>query len=193
MLCAKCHERRATVHYTIVDGDKVTKTDFCEQCAEPLMHKDKAIHLDKLLNFLGSVSEVSGSWSTSMVEGGLSELLDTTTGYPIEAYEFVSEALDFCEGEGCVSGREWLDSIRHLALRKFGKRAKAALKNWKISSTEDFGEIILAARLNCSSTGRSSFASSRESEVVNIINHCSVNDQPFRHGSPGERGILLRG
>jgi uncharacterized repeat protein (TIGR04138 family) len=41
-----------------------------------------------------------------------------------------------------VSAGVLLEAIRELALKKFGKRAKAALAEWKIFRTEDFGEIV---------------------------------------------------
>ena len=34
MLCEKCHQREATVHNTIIDGDDVTKVNLCAQCSE---------------------------------------------------------------------------------------------------------------------------------------------------------------
>ena len=34
MLCGICHEREATIHNTIIHGDAMKKSDFCEQCFE---------------------------------------------------------------------------------------------------------------------------------------------------------------
>jgi uncharacterized repeat protein (TIGR04138 family) len=62
--------------------------------------------------------------------------------YPIEAYEFVLEALDNFHKGTHVSARVLMEAIRELTLEKFGKRAKAALAEWKIFQTEDFGEIV---------------------------------------------------
>jgi len=33
MLCDKCHQREATVHFTIMFEEKMHKKDFCEVCA----------------------------------------------------------------------------------------------------------------------------------------------------------------
>ena len=34
MLCGICKEKEATVHLTQLAGDKVSKVDLCQQCAE---------------------------------------------------------------------------------------------------------------------------------------------------------------
>lgn len=136
MLCAKCHEREATVHITKVEGDKVSKTDFCVECAKPEMGARRGIELGRMLELLKSGTNASGAIIMEAFGAGLK--------YPEEAYEFVREALDACQREKTrqVSGRELLESIRELAVQKFGKSAKQTLAGWKIFRTEDFGEII---------------------------------------------------
>jgi len=136
MLCAKCHEREATVYHTVIAGDNFEKIDLCVTCAGPLIREEKSIQVTRVFHHAPARS---GEFVI-----GLPGLPDETSGYPIEAYEFVSEALDFCHDEWPVSGREWLDSIRLLAVRKFGGKAKSVFRNWKIHGTKDFGEIIFS-------------------------------------------------
>ena len=135
MLCAKCKEREATVHFTIVDGDKLQKTDFCVECAEPLIQTEEGFELMEL--FESMKSEAPGVMGE--------EVAFEDVKSRVEAYEFVKEALNDTQ-ERCgvrhVSGRELLQGLRELAIRKFGKRAKTVLAEWKIFRTEDFGEIV---------------------------------------------------
>jgi len=127
------------VHQTKIFGNKVEKIDLCAQCAEPLTHEEDAIPLGSLLAALEAASDGTSKWMK-----GMQELMGPKSVYPIEAYEFVIEALDFC-AEGPVSGRALLESIRHLAIRKFGRQAKTVLGNWKIFATEDFWNVIAMA------------------------------------------------
>lgn len=71
--------------------------------------------------------------------------------YPVEAYTFVREALDFTtktlnkpveNQKKHVTGNELLDGIREYAIREFGPMAATVFKTWGISKTEDFGEIV---------------------------------------------------
>ena len=59
MLCAKCHERPATVHITSVDCDKVVKIDLCEQCARPNFLGREGFELTNTMELLraGHVTE----------------------------------------------------------------------------------------------------------------------------------------
>ena len=34
MFCSICKKREATVHVTLIDGDKLQKQDFCQDCAD---------------------------------------------------------------------------------------------------------------------------------------------------------------
>ncbi|MDD4871680.1 MAG: hypothetical protein PHR77_14070 [Kiritimatiellae bacterium] len=71
--------------------------------------------------------------------------------YPIEAYIFVREALDFTtkmlnkpaeNKKKHVTGSELLDGIREYAIQEFGPMTSTVFKTWGISRTEDFGEIV---------------------------------------------------
>ena len=81
--------------------------------------------------------------------------------YPIQAYDFVLEALEFSknqkrrtqsrvrarrprspEAARHVSGRELCDGARRLALRHYGFLALTVLNQWGIRATSDLGEIV---------------------------------------------------
>ncbi len=82
--------------------------------------------------------------------------------YPIEAYRFVREALSYAsdilemgsekitdpdsDATPCVehhlTGQELCEAIRVFSLNQFGLMSRAVLKNWKIESTADFGELV---------------------------------------------------
>ena len=71
--------------------------------------------------------------------------------YDVEAYIFIREAMDFTmkklkkpsSGKSRhISGTELLDGIREYAVEQFGPITLAVLKEWGISKTEDFGEIV---------------------------------------------------
>lgn len=80
--------------------------------------------------------------------------------YPIQAYAFVLEALEFSKtlkkrsqarsrsrGKSWgqprhVTGRELCDGARRLALRDYGLMAMSVLGLWGIRSTSDIGDIV---------------------------------------------------
>ena len=75
--------------------------------------------------------------------------------YHPNAYEFIFSALRFMQEkigpvelldpedkESHISGPELLDGIRELALNRFGLLARTVLKQWGITTTDDFGHMI---------------------------------------------------
>ncbi|MEE9584409.1 MAG: Minf_1886 family protein [Candidatus Brocadiales bacterium] len=74
--------------------------------------------------------------------------------YPLPAYQFVFEALDYTvhrlkknlssslEGERHVTGQELLEGIEEYALDQFGYMAKTVFEQWGTVRGEDFGEIV---------------------------------------------------
>jgi uncharacterized repeat protein (TIGR04138 family) len=138
MLCAKCQERDATVHFTIIDGSDGSskRVDLCMECAAPEMGAQKGIELRELLGLLRR-----GEWTPGAM---IKTAIGANGRYPLEAYEFVRKAIREHQQKepGDVSARELLQAIKGLALEKFGKGARKALAQWKIFRTEDFGEIV---------------------------------------------------
>lgn len=95
-------------------------------------------------------------------ELALSELARRDRRYPVEAYRFVRDALSYAADilemgsqritdtdpdatprvEHHLTGQELCEAIRIFSLNQFGLMARAVLKNWRIESTADFGEIV---------------------------------------------------
>jgi uncharacterized repeat protein (TIGR04138 family) len=84
----------------------------------------------------------------------LENLLRRDPRYPIEAYEFVFNALKHSQqllGRGKAAGRDeeahvtgpqLLLGVRDLARREFGLMARSVFRMWGIQRTDDFGEIV---------------------------------------------------
>jgi len=76
----------------------------------------------------------------------LREAVGRNPRYPLDAYVFVCEAVDYtCEklgGRRDVTGRELLDGLCDLAVERFAFLAPTVLKRWNIASTDDVGEIV---------------------------------------------------
>tara|TARA_Y100001934_G_scaffold227258_1_gene272957 strand:- start:829 stop:1266 length:438 start_codon:yes stop_codon:yes gene_type:complete len=82
----------------------------------------------------------------------LETILAKDSRYPLEAYQFVREGLDYTQHKMArmtgakeprhVTGRELTDGMRQYALETYGPMAGLLLDEWGIRSTEDFGEIV---------------------------------------------------
>jgi len=95
------------------------------------------------------------------------QLVNQDPRYPLEAYQFVREALTYAaesmelvshdysdpefdveaanhlaQRERHLTGQELCESIRQYALNQFGYMSKVVLKNWNIQSTSCFGDIV---------------------------------------------------
>lgn len=96
---------------------------------------------------------------TSTTQQRLAALAAQDRRYPVEAYHFVFEALDyvierqdrFCRrtGESAAPDRhvsvvQLLEGLREYALDEFGPLARLVLERWNIFRTEDFGEIVFS-------------------------------------------------
>ena len=66
--------------------------------------------------------------------------------YPVEAYHFVREALDYTlarrKKRGHVRGQELLEGLRLYAIEQFGPLTLSVFRNWNVHRTEDIGEIV---------------------------------------------------
>jgi uncharacterized repeat protein (TIGR04138 family) len=94
------------------------------------------------------------------LRNSLARVLARDPRYPIQAYVFVFEALEYTKrtarrpagrprgrARGSapprhVSGRELCEGARRLALDNYGLMALTVLKLWGIRSTSDLGEIV---------------------------------------------------
>ena len=79
-------------------------------------------------------------------EPSLDEVLRKDPRYGRDAYQFVSEALEYTVSRlperGHVTGRQLSEGIREYALREFGPLAREVLISWGLKQTADFGEIV---------------------------------------------------
>lgn len=78
------------------------------------------------------------------------------TRYPLDAYHFVRRGLDYTvhrahpqpekltEQERHVSGQDLSIGLRDFALQQYGHMAATVLRRWRITRTEDFGNIVFA-------------------------------------------------
>lgn len=84
------------------------------------------------------------------LEAGLQRILARDHRYKRGAYAFVAEAVTLtaagvAEEEGGrrhVSGRELLEGIRRAALEQYGPLALNVLRDWGVTRTEDFGNVV---------------------------------------------------
>ena len=80
------------------------------------------------------------------MEDPLSEVIARNPRYKPEAYVFVHDALGHTwarlNQRRHITGRELLDGIKDLALKRYGPMARAVLNSWGIRTTDDFGIIV---------------------------------------------------
>lgn len=66
--------------------------------------------------------------------------------YKRDAYEFVMEALSYTQKKfnrpKHVTGKELLEGIKDLLIHKYGPMTLSVLDYWKVTTTEDFGQIV---------------------------------------------------
>ncbi len=76
--------------------------------------------------------------------------------FPSPVYHFIHEGLDHavqtCHGpekpgskaSRHVSGQQLCESLRDLALERWGRMARTVLRRWNVNSTFDFGRIVFS-------------------------------------------------
>lgn len=66
--------------------------------------------------------------------------------YHGDAYEFVLEALGFSQKKFTrskhVTGKQLLEGVKELVMRRFGLMGRPVLKHWGINGTADVGNIV---------------------------------------------------
>jgi uncharacterized repeat protein (TIGR04138 family) len=81
-------------------------------------------------------------------DGLLDRLRERQPRFHEAAYLFILTALnrviDTLPEPRHISGRELTESVRDLALDKFGPMARTVLEHWGIRSTEDVGQVVFA-------------------------------------------------
>ena len=73
-------------------------------------------------------------------------ILEKDHRYRIAAYIFVLEALHYAREkfkvEKHVTGKQLLEGIRELAIKRFGPMTKMVFEYWGVKKTIDFGNIV---------------------------------------------------
>jgi uncharacterized repeat protein (TIGR04138 family) len=81
------------------------------------------------------------------------QIIGQDSRYEKEAYIFLKDALEFTikqqkrapnDPSSHVSAAELLDGFRQLALKEFGPMAMTVLEYWRITSSEDIGNMVFA-------------------------------------------------
>jgi uncharacterized repeat protein (TIGR04138 family) len=80
------------------------------------------------------------------VENPLDQVIAQDPRFKPEAYVFVHDALGHTwarlDQRRHITGKELLDGIRDLALKRYGPMARAVLNSWGVKTTDDFGAIV---------------------------------------------------
>lgn len=83
----------------------------------------------------------------------LKQLADNSGKYPVEAFDFVRDGLQYAVNHGkddlecpiChITGKDLCLGLREIALDRWGMLASTVLRNWNIHATGDFGHIVFA-------------------------------------------------
>ncbi len=139
-LCDKCHAQDAKVFLTqVLEGD-TTNVALCEACAETVGLG--GITLDRVLKGMQD-----GASPASLANEAFDQVAATRPEYSKDAFQFVRDGVDHAvrslsRTSRHVTPRELLDSLRVLALERFGSAARDQLRSWGVTSCEDFGEIV---------------------------------------------------
>ena len=84
------------------------------------------------------------------------EILATAGPYPLEAFAFVREGLNYAveqvhedpealpEPDRHINGQQLCLGLRDLAIDKYGLLAPVVLEHWNVKRTNDFGRIVFA-------------------------------------------------
>src|SRR5262245_16033718 len=79
-------------------------------------------------------------------ESAFQDLAEKYGRFPGNAYRFTYDAVEYTVqrlGEvRHITGGELLTGIRDLARQRFGPMAKTVFEQWRITRTEDFGDIV---------------------------------------------------
>ena len=90
------------------------------------------------------------------------EIIENDSRYPVEAYQFVREALAYASDnmeldlqefdrfsdednpavERHFTGQQLCEAIRRYAINQFGYMAKVVLRTWNVDSTSCFGDLV---------------------------------------------------
>ena len=140
MLCEQCHER--IIFLTQVVEDKTTRLALCATCGAPFTQG--AISPEQLVALLRD-GQSNAPFPFSLFD----EVAANHPNYTKEAFCFVRDGVDHAVRSHAgdsrhVTAHELIESLRILALERYGSGARQQLRSWGVKRCEDFGEIVFA-------------------------------------------------
>src|SRR5437879_2573846 len=142
MRCDQCKQNDATIFLTQVVEGQTTKAALCATCGEPFMQAAAAS--PQIKEYLQGRGLSEPPWVDVFTE-----VADHDARYTKEAFWFVRDGVDHsvrshARASHHVTAHELLESLRILALDRYGSNAREQLGSWGVTRCEDFGEIVFA-------------------------------------------------
>ena len=136
MRCDQCKQNDATIFLTQIVEGEMTKAALCATCGEPFVQA--AMESPQVREYLESHGV-----------DVFAEVADRDGRYTKEAFWFVRDGVDHAVRSRAgwprhVTAHELLETIRILALERYGTNAREQLRSWGVTRCEDFGEIVFA-------------------------------------------------
>jgi len=134
--CDQCKQNDATIFLTQIVEGEITKAAFCATCGEPFVQA--AAESPQVREYLESHGV-----------DVFAKVADRDGRYTKEAFWFVRDGVHHAvrsraERSGHVTAHELLETLRILALERYGANAREQLRSWGVTRCEDFGEIVFA-------------------------------------------------
>ena len=136
MRCDQCKQNDATIFLTQIVEGEITKAALCATCGEPFVQA--AAESPQVRYYL----------QRHRVDV-FAEVADRDARYTKEAFWFVRDGVhqavrSRAGGSRHVTAHELLESLRILALERYGTNGREQLRSWGVTRCEDFGEIVFA-------------------------------------------------
>ncbi len=136
MRCDQCKQNDATIFLTQIVEGEITKAALCATCGEPFVQA--AAESPQVRDYL----------QRHRVDV-FAEVADRDARYRKEAFWFVRDGVhqavrSRAGGSRHVTAHELLETLRILALERYGTNAREQLRSWGVTRCEDFGEIVFA-------------------------------------------------
>ena len=136
MRCDQRKQNDATIFLTQIVEGEITKAALCATCGEPFVQA--AAESPQVRDYL----------QRHRVDV-FAEVADRDARYTKEAFWFVRDGVhqavrSRAGGSRHVTAHELLETLRILALERYGTNAREQLRSWGVTRCEDFGEIVFA-------------------------------------------------
>ena len=136
MRCDQCNQNDATIFLTQIVEGEITKAALCATCGEPFVQA--AAESPQVRDYLQRHGV-----------DVFAEVADRDARYTKEAFWFVRDGVhqavqSRAGGSRHVTAHELLETLRILALERYGTNAREQLRSWGVTRCEDFGEIVFA-------------------------------------------------